>query len=58
MKKSAWTKHLKKCPMDHGGPMNVATVYGHWASLRVCMRIKAGDVWVYDPAWEKEPESS
>jgi hypothetical protein len=45
-------KHLKVCKRDHGGPGNAATVYGHHGSMRTCIRIKATDEWVYDPAWE------
>lgn len=44
---------LRVCDEDHGGPGNAATVYGHLASVRNCIRLFDTDTWVYDPRWEK-----
>lgn len=47
------SRELRVCPLDHGGEHNSATVYGHYASRRNCIRLKASNVWVFDPAWEE-----
>lgn len=47
-------KHLRVCKKEHGGPGNAATVYGHHASRRSCIRLYDTDTWVYDPRWESE----
>lgn len=44
---------LKVCDKDHGGKGNAATVYGHLASVRNCIRLQGTDTWVYDPRWEE-----
>lgn len=46
-------KALRVCKEDHGGEHNSATVYGHHASRRTCIRLQASNVWVFDPAWEE-----
>lgn len=45
-------ERLAVCDRPHGNDGNPARVYGHHASPRTCIRIKATDQWVYDPAWE------
>ena len=44
---------LRICKLQHGGDHNAATVYGHSHPSRICLRIKATNKWVYDPAWEE-----
>lgn len=41
---------LRECTLEHGGEYNSATLYGH--AQRTCIRLKALNVWVFDPAWE------
>lgn len=41
---------LRVCGLDHGGPGN--SVYGHFGSMRTCIRLFDSDNWVYDPRWE------
>lgn len=46
--------NLRRCRLEHGGPANAATVYGHHGSQRVCIRLAGqGRIWVYDPRWER-----
>lgn len=49
---SAHNSAVSVCDLDHGGDGNPARVYGHYGSRRTCIRLKATDEWVYDPAWE------
>ena len=44
--------NLTVCDQDHGGPDNAATVYGHYGSVRVCIRLKDTDIWIYDSSYE------
>lgn len=43
---------VEACDLDHGWDDNPARVYGHYGSPRTCIRLRATDEWVYDPAWE------
>lgn len=36
------------CTDEHGGPNNAATVYGHFGSTKVCVRVLGTDVWVFN----------
>lgn len=54
MSAGKWRSALRMCRLDHGGEGNSATVYGHHGSVRVCIRVRATDTWVFDPAWEDE----
>lgn len=44
---------MRVCDQSHGGESNTATVYGHHASIRTCIRMFDSDTWVYDPRWEE-----
>jgi hypothetical protein len=47
---------LSVCEKPHGSPTNSATVYGHHASVRVCIRLFGTRMWMYDPRFETERE--
>jgi hypothetical protein len=44
---------LAVCDQTHGDEHNSATVYGHYGSVRICIRLKDTDIWVYDSAYEE-----
>ncbi len=37
------------CELDHGGPHNEATVYGHVTRSDACLRIGDTDTWIHTP---------
>lgn len=48
MNKREIAKRLRVCERDHGGPLNAATLYGHFErDRRECIRIHGTDTWVY-----------
>ena len=51
-RQAAATEALAICNETHGSAGNAATVYGHHASVRTCIRLYGSDTWVYDPRWE------
>lgn len=43
---------LAVCDQTHGEEDNAASVYGHYGSVRICIRLKGTDIWIYDSAYE------